>query len=475
MPELHHLSASALVAELKNGHISSREVVQHYLSRIQDEGNRLGAFTAVFAEQALKDADAADRQTVRGPLHGLPIPLKDLHPSAGQATSMGSAPLKNWLPPQDGPVISRLRKAGAIFIAKTNAVEFGPACYTETKVGGNAETPYMRGYSASGSSGGAAAAVAARLAPVGHASDGLGSFRTPAANCGLVGFKPSRGQHPAGAQTWLSIGVEGPVARCVADAALFLDAIGPAGKHELWRAPNQGPSSYVDALTQPPGRLRIGMMADPGIEGPIDDECLEALSIAKKALTDLGHEVVSTQLPDRAFMSRLLDPLLTVMSVSIAGAVHALVPPSQHHDLMPFTCWLLEHSRSRSGFQFAMAQAQLAQASITWLRLQQDFDLILTPTTTAPARKTGAFRLDEGQKSLEAMLRWSAFTPWANLTGLPAVSLPMHTTKDGLPVGVQLIGNAYQDRLLISISAQLEEMFRWHLRAPKDQTGEQGK
>lgn len=473
MSELHQLSACELVAELREGSVSSREVVQHYLTRIEADGDRLGAFTEVFAEQALKDADATDRQKDRGPLHGLPIPLKDLHPSAGQATSMGCAALKNWLPPQDGPVVSRLRKAGAIFIAKTNAVEFGPACYTETKVGGNAETPYKRGYSASGSSGGAAAAVAARLAPVGHASDGLGSIRTPAANCGLVGFKPSRGQHPAGAQAWLSIGVEGPVARSVADAALFLDAIGPAAKHELWRAPDQAASAYSNALKAAPRRLRIGVLAEPGIGGPIHEECAEALSLASKTLTDLGHETLTMQLPEADVVSRLLDPLLTVMSVAIAGTVHTLVPLTQHDQLMPFTHWLLEYSRTRTGLHLAMAQAQLAQAACTWLRLQQDFDLVLTPTTTAPARRTGAFRLDEGQGSLEAMLRWSAFTPWANLTGLPAVSLPIHMAKNGLPVGVQLIGNAFQDRLLISISAQLEEVFRWHLREPEDQAVEQ--
>lgn len=209
MGELHELTTVEQVAALASKEVSSVELTRHYLDRIDQHADALGAFIAVFHEHALASAAEADAHDgEKGLLHGVPLGLKDLHPTAGLPTSMGSAALADWLPPADAPCVGVLRRGGIVVLGKTNAPEFGPVCYTETKVGGDAVTPYDVTLSASGSSGGSVAATAAGLMPVGHASDGLGSIRTPAATCGLVG----REAH-AGPAYRLGNGLDGPRSR----------------------------------------------------------------------------------------------------------------------------------------------------------------------------------------------------------------------------------------------------------------------
>lgn len=466
MSELHDLSAVEQIAALRGGQVSSKELVAHYLGRIHAYGESLGAFTHVFADQALAAAEQADRSAPQGPLHGLPMVLKDLHPSAGLPTTMGSAALAGWIPAQDAPVVARLRQAGAVIMAKTNAAEFGPTCYTETPVGGDAVTPYAEGIAAGGSSGGSAAAVAAGLVPVAHASDGLGSIRSPASNCGLVGFKPSRGRVPPVSTAWDAFGVEGPVARTVADAALLLDAIGDSTPGDLWRGPRWLAGTHAAALSRPLRRLRIGRLVDAGSGAAVHPECMKAVALAAEALVAGGHEIRDLGLPLGLRMVDLADPLTHVVAARIEQAIDAVIPAGKHHQLMPFTRWLLNHGRGLSAQQLLHAQTALALAATAWRTMQADYDAILTPTTSAPPQPVGAFRLDDGAQSAAAMLAWSAFLPWANFGGLPAVSLPVHQTADGLPVGVQLIANRFQDEMLFGLSAQLESQFQWHLRHP---------
>jgi amidase len=460
---LHELTTVEQLAALADRRVSSRELTEHYLLRIDRHGKRLGAFTNVFAEQALAGATAADAHTgPRGPLHGLPLVLKDLHPTAGLPTTMGSASLARWVPTEDAPVVGALRRSGAVVLAKTNAAEFGPVCYTETAVGGDAVTPYGEARSASGSSGGSAAAVAAGLAPIGHASDGLGSIRTPAANCGLVGIKPSRGRMLASGLDWMALGVEGSVARTVADSALLLDVIGLSAPRELWRGETWPHGAHARAAARPPrSGLQIGRLCDPRIDTELDPDCLQAWERASACLTDLGHEV--TDVPTEALpdLGALVPAILTVIQTRIALAVSVLVPEPRRELLMPFTRWLLAESAALTAVDLARAQTQLAAAATSWLAMQSTYDVVLTPTTTAPPPRIGALRVDDGQASADAMLRWSAYTPWANLTGSPAASLPVHRTTEGLPIGVQITAAPGQDELVLSVAAAMEQVFAW--------------
>lgn len=468
MAELHELSAEAQCAALRSREISSTELVAHYLARIERHGAVLGAFVNVFAEQALAAARRADAQAPTGLLHGLPLPLKDLHPAAGLPTSLGSAALAGWVPEQDGGVVGRLRQAGIVVLGKTHAPEFGPCCYTETRLAAPALSPYGQGLSASGSSGGAAAAVAAGLAPLAHASDGLGSTRTPASNCGLVGIKPSRGRIPAVLPAWYQLGCEGPVARTVGDAALYLDAVGAIGPGELWRQPTWAPDAHRRAARTPPsGRLRIGLLSDPGTdEAAAHAECRQACAEAARALEGLGHEIVPLELPPALRIWALLEPLCDVLSIGLALHVQQQVPPQRRDALMPYTRWHVEHAAEVSGIRHAQALARLAAAASAWLKWQSSVDVLLTPTSAAPALPSGALRLDDGWASSEAMLCWSAFTPWANFCGAPAISLPVHETAAGVPVGAQLMAMPGQDELLLGIAGALEQVFAWQLRHP---------
>jgi amidase len=464
MSELHDLTAVEQVEAIASRRISSRQLVEHYLDRIDRHDGEIGAFITVLADHALTGAKAADDAVAAGaqtgPLHGLPLALKDLHPSAGLRTTFGCAALADFVPPTDGAAIGRLRAAGAVVIGKTNAPEFGPTCYTDSAIGGITANPYDTRLAPSGSSGGAAAAVAAGFVGVAHGSDGLGSIRTPAATCGLVGFKTSRGRSAGSGAGWLAFAVEGPLARTVADAALFLDAMGGPASTDLWRAPTPAPDAFRVAATTPAGRLRVGRLVSPGRELDVHPDCLAGLELAVRTLEDCGHEVVDVPASSMPPAIEVRKAVKVMMSASIGQVVELVIPDEQRHLLMPYTRWLLE-TNTASATEHATAQAVLAGAAVQFRELLNGYDLVITPTTTAPPLPTADLRVDDGAGSFEAMGRWSAFTPAANITGTPGVSLPVHHTADGVPIGIQLLGPLFHDDVLMSVAAQLEQAFNW--------------
>ena len=465
MSELHDLTATEQLTLLSSKAVSSGELTSHYLERIGQHGARLGAFTRVFASEALTAADVADSSPRTGLLQGLPIGLKDLHPTAGLPTAMGSIVLRDWVPAVDAPVVGALRSAGVVVLGKTNAPEFGPTCYTESLVADPARTPYDERLSASGSSGGAAAAVAAGLMPFAHASDGLGSIRTPAATCGLVGFKPSRGRLLGGGSDYVGFAAEGPIARTVADAALFLDAVGPCGQAEMWTRGSWAPDSHREAASRPaPSGLRVGVLTDPGIDATVDAACLAAVGATAALLGGLGHAVEEVTAFPR--LGDVEEAAVRILMSRVSSSVRTLVPPERRHELMPFTRWLADGGEALRGADIAAAQTRLGQATSSWLRLLTSFDVVLTPTTLAPPQPIGGLRFDDAEQSAAAMLRWSAFTPWANFSGAPAVSLPTYRTAAGLPIGVQLTARPGSDELLLSLAAALEESVRWQVVHP---------
>jgi amidase len=470
MSEPHELTAVEQVAAIASGEISSRELVEHYLDRIGRHDGELRAFITVLADHALESAATADDAvTTRadlGLLHGLPLALKDLHPSAGLRTTFGCAAFADLVPPADGAAVGRLRAAGAVVIGKTNAPEFGPTCYTANDLGGTTVNPYDPRLSPSGSSGGAAAAVAAGLVGVAHGSDGLGSIRTPAATCGLVGFKSSRGRTAGSGAGWVSLAVEGPLARTVADAALFLDAMGGAADSDLWRAPARAPDAFrVAARTPPAGGLRIGRLSTPGVDVEVHPDCLAALARAVDALEACGHEVIDVPTSSLPATTEVRQAVKVMLSAGMGQVVELAIPEEQRHLLMPYTRWLLE-TNTASATDYAAAQTVLAGAAVRFREFLDGYDLVMTPTTTAPPLPTADLRVDDGPGSLLAMSQWSAFTPAANIAGTPGVSLPVHHTSDGVPIGVQVLAPLFRDEVLMSVAAQLEQVFNWQDRHP---------
>ncbi|MBP2478231.1 amidase [Crossiella equi] len=467
---MHELTVVQQLAALRGKRISSRELTEHYLARIERHGRALGAFITVTAELARREAALADQRIARGewsPLCGLPLGIKDLSATAGVRTTFGSAALAEHVPAVDAWTVGLLRRAGGVLVGKTNTPEFGATCYTHNDVSERpAVTPYGLGRYASGSSGGAAAAVAGGLLPFGHASDGAGSIRTPASTCHLVGVKPSRGLvSPAPASAFLSMGTEGPIARTVEDAALLLDVMARPWPGDLygWRPA----TSFTKAIRRPAGRrLKIAVWTDTGLDGVATHPGSElAVRRAADLLTRLGHEVRPIPIPARC--DAPVRQALKDLFVSSVGVVApTLVPPDRLHLLRPYTQHLVTAGRTMPASGVVGTQTVLARYASTFLAGLDGYDLALTPTTNGPPVPVGHYFAHGPEGEAELMLAWSCHTPWVNLTGQPAVSLPCHLDEQGLPHGVQLVGRPRQDGELLAVAARLEEAGLWERHHP---------
>jgi amidase len=457
--ELHDLTAVEQGAAVARREVSSRELAEHYLGRAERISDEVGAFVTLTAERALEQADALTAELAasgaRSPLHGVPVPVKDLNLTAGIRTTFGSAAFRDQVPDIDDTVVVRLRDAGTVLLGKTSAPELGLPCYTEPALVPPARSPWARDRMAGGSSGGAAAAVAAGLAPVAHGNDGGGSVRIPASCCGLVGLKPSRGRVSGGPVRGDVSGLpcEGALARTVEDAAALLDAMaGPSAGDPHWAPPLPAGESFLDHARREPGRLRVARFATPVIgDATVHDECLAAYDRTSTLLTDLGHDVVDVAAPFTHDVVPLFETVWSVLSTL------APVDPAREGDLVPLTRWLRRRGWTVSGSAFALALASLQVLARRAVVGMSAYDAVLTPTLAQPPLPVGALRDDDDPAADFAAQE--RFTPWTalwNLTGQPAVSLPVHRTPDGLPVGVMLAGRPAGDAGLLSLAAQVE-------------------
>ncbi len=464
MADLHDLTALEQAAALSAGEVSSRDLVDHHLVRVAAHGDRLGAFVTVTAPEARAAAEASDDRRRRGeplgPLDGVPTAVKDLHPTAGIRTTFGSAAFADHVPDTSDEVVLRIERAGLVSLGKTATPELGSPCYTEAEGMPPTVTPYDTTRMAGGSSGGAAAAVSAGLVPVAQASDGGGSIRIPASCCGVVGLKPSRGR-VSGAPAYgdsSGLGVVGPIGRTVRDAAALLDVLaGPSVGDPTWAAPPA--TTFLDACDRPPGRLRVARFRTPMIaETDLHPACVQAWEDASALLEGLGHEVedVPVPLPPEA-----VPVFETVWSVLTAQGV-AMVPEDDRHLLRPLTRWLGARGAEVGAVEFAGALARMRQLAAATVQALDPYDAVLTPTLAEPPLPVGALRDDDDPAAdFEAQKRFTPFTsPW-NVTGVPAVSLPLHSTGSGLPVGVMLAGRPAGEEGLLGLAAQVEEARPW--------------
>lgn len=466
MSSLHDLTAVDQAAAIRARELSPVELTDWYLDRIAKIDGELGAYLTVTAgparDQALR-AEAAVRSGEALPaLHGVPIAIKDMARVAGVRTTRGSA-VGGEVADSDDHVVTRLRRAGTVLLGKTNTSEFAMTCYTENRIAPPTRNPWKLDHSPGGSSGGAAAAVAAGLAPLAHGTDHGGSVRIPASACGLVGLKPSRGRvsnGPGGDFSGLS--THGPIARTVADAAALLDAMtGPMpGESRVAPGLPEG-ETFLDHARRAPGRLRIAAVTTPLLPGvPLHPDCRAAFLATAELLGSLGHEVVEVELPE---LPGLADAFISVMA-SLATVPE--VPDEQA--LMPFTRTLRELAGGVSGQRlarslstFESAAAQLAAG------LFGDHDVVLSPTLAQPPGLIGGLRDDADQDAeFAAQAAFMPFTPLYNPTGLPSVSLPAQWNAEGLPIGIMLGGRYGAEALLLSLSAQLEAARPWSDRRP---------
>src|SRR5450755_2957414 len=473
--QIHELTVTELAAAIRRLELSPVEITEHYLDRIDQLNERVGAFYTVAAVLAREEAARAEKtvtDSLRGssdasalpPLLGVPIPIKDLNMVAGVRMTFGSAVFVDNVADADDYVVAALRAAGVVITGKTATPEFGLPCYTETSVGPPARTPWDLTRSAGGSSGGAAAAVAAGLAPAAQGSDGGGSIRIPSSVCGLFGIKPTRGRISGGplVPDLSGLGVNGPIARTVADAALLLDVMTGNYPGDMYTLPPLPPGeSFLGYARRPPGQLRIGRTRQSPVEGAeVHPDCVTAYEEASTLLASLGHQVEDIAMP----FGPDVVPYFEVLWCALATV--APVTPAQESRLLPLTRYLRGRGQAISASTLIFAQAYLQAVTRVALTALAPYDAVLSPTLAMPPVPVGYFDEVEPAENFERQKRFTPFTALCNMSGQPAVNVPLHWTDEGLPIGVMLAGRMGGEGTLISLSAQLEQARPWAGRHP---------
>jgi len=447
--------ALALAADIRAGAVSPRELAEQAIARIDATNRDLNFLVTDCFEQAL-GAEPAD-----GPFRGVPMLVKDLTETAGVRTTFSSRAFADYVPQADSAVVRRLRSAGFVILGKSNTPEFGITCVTDSDLNGACRNPWHQSVTPGGSSGGAAAAVAAGALPLAHGSDGGGSIRIPASCCGLFGLKPARGRvSPAPYVSGsLELGQSGGLSVTVRDAAAFLDVVAgyePGDAH--WAPPPRRP--YLDEVGDDPGRLRIALTTEPPIPFPVDPRVTAVARGAADALAELGHDVVERTLP-------WVDEALLSVFARLWQISPALYPVTDETLLMPINRALAERARETSSVEFARAVGALQMLARRVVAVWDEVDVVLTPTLAKTPVPIGwIFEPEDPWEQFDRGGEFTPFTPLVNVTGQPAASVPFGSV-DGLPVGIQLIGPPAGEAVLFRLAAQLEAAHPWADRIPR--------
>lgn len=489
-PDYEQHDALSLAELVKKRELSAREVVDACIARIEQRNPRLNALTHTMFDSARAQAD----KPLAGPLAGVPFALKDLIAFfAGEPCSFGSRFFRGFVPDHDSELVLRYRRAGLVFVGKTNTPELGIMPYTESAELGVCRNPWDTTRTPGGSSGGAAAAVAAGILPVAHAGDGGGSIRIPAACCGVFGMKPTRGRNPFGpdfGEAWHGAVVEHVVSRTVRDSAVFLDVThGPdVGPPNVAPAPER---PYLDEVARAPGKLRIAYTSRVVVDDPPDAEAIRALEDAVALCRDLGHEVIEAT-PDiegQKFLDNFRAMIGAETAADLKLAEKALGKKAAFDDF-EVTTWLLAMlGEQYSAAEFAAAVSYFQQVGRVLGRFFTEYDVLLTPTLGTPPPLVGELApkgLDAAiQRTLaktragpllrhlgaldgvaRRIYRFIPYTFLANVTGTPAMSVPLYWTPSGVPLGVQFMGKFGDEGLLFRLAAQLESARPWRNRWP---------
>jgi amidase len=470
--ELADLDAVALAELVRTKRASPLELCDAAIARIERTNPGLNAVITDMFESARAQArqPAGD-----GPFAGVPYLLKDLMASCADVPlHSGSRMMHGFVPSHDSTLVRRLRRAGFVFLGKTNVPEFGIVPTTEPLLFGATKNPWDRTRSPGGSSGGAAAAVAARMVPAAHASDGGGSIRIPAACCGLFGMKLTRGRISLGPDVGDVMGglvVEHAVTRSVRDSAAILDATQGPGVGDPYFAPPPA-RSFASEVGTPPGRLRIAFSKNNPGSVPIHADVQKALDSAVALLGELGHEVTERDLPlpGDLFLQAFTVLWTAGVTMTLDGLGLVTGRKATPENTEPLTWALAEAGRSRTAAEYMLSLAMVQRLAREVARFMKDVDVFLTPTLAEPPLPLGSLDADPGSP-LEPMFRagmYVPFTPLQNATGQPAMNVPLHWNDAGLPIGVQFVGRYGDEATLFRLAAQLESARPWSNRRPPD-------
>ncbi|HVB29187.1 MAG TPA: amidase [Terriglobia bacterium] len=468
--EFDFMDATAQAELVRRKEVKPIDLVDAAIRRIERLNPGLNAVITPLYEQARESARGA---LPEGPFRGVPFLLKDLVASyAGVRMAWGSAFMRNFVPDHDSELVSRLKRAGFVFLGKTNAPEFGIVPTTEPLLFGATRNPWDLTRSPGGSSGGSAVAVAAGMVPMAHANDGGGSIRIPASCCGLFGLKPTRARNPLGPDVGDMMGglvAEHAVTRSVRDSAALLDATaGPDVGDPYWAPPAVRP--YAQEIGMDLGRLRIAFSTQAPSGARIHPDCVEAVRDAAKLCAGLGHEV--SEAAPEINGPLLVQAFTAVWAAGCASGIDAfafLTGQAPGQDFFePLTWALYEMGQRTTGSAYLMSQTVLQQITRQVARFMEKYDVWLTPTLAEPPVPLGTFDAtpDNPLQGFHRAVEYVPFTPIANATGQPAMSVPLYWNQEGLPVGTHFFGRFGDEGTLFRLAAQLEAARPWAERRP---------
>ena len=459
-----------LAHKVKKGELTARELVEASLAQIESLNPKLGAFTHVDAEGALAAADQINSEDDR-PFAGVPIAIKDNKAVAGMPLTFGAELMGDFVAPSDAFVVRRLREAGFIIVGKTALPEYGLMPVTDPTRGGPARNPWDTTRTAGGSSGGSAAAVASGMVPIAHANDGGGSTRIPAACTGLVGLKPQRGRISLGPELGDAFLVtDGVLTHSTAETAAVLDILeGYEAGDATWAASPEHP--YAKTIEQEPRTLRIGWTTEPPIDAEVDALAAAATERTAELLSELGHDVEIAEpnwkndMMIHLFSAAFGPPAATqiIFAQMIAGR------EATAEDMEPLSWMVWEQSQALSAPMYLAAMTQLNAFSRAFMPFFDSYDILLTPALAERPVKIGEIdpRSADPSGSMARSGKFTPFTAAANVTGQPAISLPIEHGEDGLPLAIQLMAGPGREDLLLQLGAQLEAARPWASRHPQ--------
>jgi len=467
--DLAFVSAEETAALVRTGGASPREVVEAALRRIEALDPALNAFIEVDAEKALEAADAVVPGD-RAPFAGVPIAIKGNIGVAGYETNSGSKFLAGYRPGHSAYLVRRLREAGFVIVGITNLPEFAILPTTEPRHTGPTRNPWDLTRTPGGSSGGSAAAVASGMLPLAHGNDGGGSLRIPASACGLVGLKPSRGRVSSGpdlGESWL--GANGVLTRTVADTAIALDVLGGYEVGDANWAPRPL-EPYVKSMRRSPGKLRVAVTATNPFDAPVDEEAIHGLRVGAELLSALGHEVVEAApaWPTPESLSVFISVFGPMIALGIDAASRRAGREPEADEIEPLSRAIYERAKETPSVAYLGAVAQMQAVARGIVAFFADYDLLMTPGLAERPLKIGECN-GLGEDPMADLERSGLFTPYTslfNVTGQPAISIPVGFGADGLPTNVQLVGKPLNEDRLLQVALQMEAAHPWAHQRP---------
>ena len=470
--DLAFMDATAQAELVQKKEIKATELVEAAIERVERLNPTLNAVITPMYDLA---RDAASGDIPEGPFTGVPFLMKDIGALyGGVRTALGAAILRDFVPDHDSELTIRYKKAGLITIGKTNTPEFGILPTTEPHLFGPSRNPWDTERTTGGSSGGSSAAVAAGLVPMAHANDGGGSIRNPASCCGVFGLKPTRARNPLGpdfGDMLSGLVCEHAVTRTVRDSAALLDATsGPDIGDPYWAPPPSRP--FLEEVGAAPGRLRIAFSTEINIGGTPHADCVKAVQETASICEDLGHEVVEAA-PAITADPEMLEREATVLwlggcasTIDGIARIGGFTPQSDQFE--PLTWALYEIGRQYSASDYLIAVQMLQRVAREIGRFFVDYDVLLTPVLAKPPVTLGTFEAPK-ENPMQAWDHVIAFAPYTvtfNITGQPAMSVPLIWNADGLPIGSHFVGRFGDEATLFRLAAQLEEARPWANRRP---------